>query len=70
MNDQPYLNREVDEKFNDIKDALLRIETQTTKTNGRVGKLERWQSSVLGFCACVTTLLIPLVYFVLDRLFF
>ena len=52
MSDAPYRNREIDEKFGDIKDALFRIEneklpvliTQVTKTNGRVTKLERYMA--------------------------
>ena len=40
--DTPYQNREIDEKFTDIKETLIRIEKQTTKTNGRVTKLERY----------------------------
>lgn len=36
----PYSNRELDHNFSDIKETLSRIETQTTKTNGRVTRLE------------------------------
>ena len=43
MNDSPYSKREIDEKWNDIANALSRIEIQTTTTNGRVSKLERNQ---------------------------
>ena len=32
MHDIPYQNREIDEKFSDIKEALGRIEAQTSKT--------------------------------------
>lgn len=39
--DTRYQNREIDEKFRDIKETLGRIETQTTRTNGRVTKIER-----------------------------
>lgn len=39
--EQDYSKREVDEKFTDIKGALMRIETQTSKTNGRVTRLEK-----------------------------
>jgi hypothetical protein len=65
MNDDPYSKREIDEKWGDIANALSRIETQTTLTNGRVRKLDRSQSYVLGFCAGISLLifsvLIPLV---------
>jgi hypothetical protein len=39
--EQDYSKREVDEKFTDIKEFLIRIETQTSKTNGRVTRLEK-----------------------------
>lgn len=35
-----YSNREVDVFFKDIRESLGRIEAQTTKTNGRVSKVE------------------------------
>lgn len=39
------------------------------KSNIRVSTLERWQSYVLGFCACVALLLVPLVISVLINYF-
>lgn len=36
-----YSNRELDTKFASIMELLTDIKTQTTKTNGRVNKLER-----------------------------
>jgi hypothetical protein len=57
----PYQNREIKEMFGDVKDSLLRIETQTSKTNGRVTKLEKWQNWVLGFCAAISIILISVV---------
>lgn len=54
--EQPYSNREIIEKFDHIKDILERIEVQTTKTNGRVTKLEGWRNYVSGIAACLLTL--------------
>ena len=53
--EEPYKNREIDEKFGDIMDALGRIEGQTIKHNGRLTKVEKvlW---VLG--TTVTVLLV------------
>ena len=44
----------------DIRESLTRIESQTVMTNGRVTKLERWQSYVVGFCACLSLMLFSL----------
>lgn len=69
MNEQPYANREIDDKLADIftrfdaqDKTLSRIEGQTIKTNGRVGQLERWQSYVIGFCAAVSMLMLPVLF--------
>ena len=47
--EQDYSNRELDSKFHSILELLTAIKHQTTKTNGRVSKLER---SIL-IIACV-----------------
>ena len=57
--DEPYKNREIQEMFNDVKQSLDRIETQTTRTNGRVSKLEGWRSWMTGGMAAFALLLIP-----------
>jgi hypothetical protein len=74
--DKPYSKREIDQLFQAVKKedddfkfnisaSLTRIESQTVMTNGRVTKLERWQSYVIGFCACLSLLvfsfIIPLI---------
>ncbi len=63
-----YTDRELDEKFTDIKDSLNRIETQTVKTNGSVAKafqeidsLKNWRWFLMGIGSVVTVLLIPIL---------
>jgi hypothetical protein len=68
MPNQPYQNSEIDQHFAamnarmtafefDARQALARIEMQTTTINGRVSKLEKWRNYVVGFCAAVTFML-------------
>jgi hypothetical protein len=42
-----YTNRELDSKFEQIMIILQRIEDQTTKTNGRVTRLEFWREGLM-----------------------
>lgn len=48
MTEDPYSNREIVEMFTDVKDRLIRIESQTTKTNGRVTEIEKRESGKTG----------------------
>ena len=68
MNDYRYSNREIKVFFNEIKDTLERIETQTTKTNGRVNKLENWRSYLLGGIAIISSIVVVIVIPLLDVL--
>lgn len=43
-----YSNREIDRMFGEIKDLLIEIKDQTTRTNGRVTKLEYWKEGFNG----------------------
>ena len=52
-----YTNREIDRMFNEIKDLLIDIKTQTTKTNGRVSALEFWKEGVMAkFTGIIATI--------------
>ena len=60
MNEEPFKNREILEMFGDVKKDLTEIKEQTKRTNGRVTKLEQWQSYVLGFVAAISLVLVSI----------
>ena len=40
-----------------IEDTLIRIETQVTRTNGRVSGLENWRNRILGAVGVISAVL-------------
>ncbi len=71
MKEVNYSKREIDHYLGDIKTilvdqnlALKRIEEQTTKTNGRVNKLEFWRNAIgWGFGVIMTIVLFTINYY-------
>lgn len=72
-----YSNREIDLMLNSLKDhidvnhgvlltTLKRIEDQTTKTNGRVKKLEIWRGMIIGAIAIISMIVIPLTVYAFN----
>lgn len=55
------MKREIDEKFDDIKDSLNRIEVQTTKHNGRLTATEKRQYLEMGAVAILTGVVVPIL---------
>ena len=56
MPEQDFSNREITTMFEHIKEQLKDIKDQTTKTNGRVSKLETEQAGLFGKLSVVATL--------------
>lgn len=65
--DSPYTKREMDEKWNDIRESLGRIEAQTSKTNGRVTALERGQWLAIGAIGVLTPIVLGLSTYILVQ---
>ena len=76
MPEVPYSNRELDQHFNEIKEFLVRIEAQTTRTNGRVTKIEaeyverkdiiplyQWSTYSKGAVAVLVAIVLPILGF-------
>jgi hypothetical protein len=65
--DEDYSVREVNAMFGEIRAGMTRIEAQTTKTNGRVAVLERWQSFLQGGLAILALLVVPIIIYFLTH---
>jgi hypothetical protein len=55
----------IEEKFIDISEALIRIEKQTTKTNGTVADLQEWKSISKGALTIVSVVVVPVLLYLL-----
>ena len=61
-------NKELNKDIRHIKETVIRIEAQVIKTNGRVSALEMWRSYLLGACAVMTLLLVPIIIYAVTKL--
>lgn len=56
------------EKAEDLKEELLAIKEQTTKTNGRVTSLEQWKWMAVGAISILTALVLPIIFILIKNL--
>lgn len=68
MPEQDFTNREIRAMFDDLKDGNDRIEEQTKKHNGRMTKMERWQSYMMGAFSMLTLVVVPILAWALYSL--
>lgn len=61
-------NKELNKDIKHIKETVMRIEKQVIKTNGRVSALEMWRSYLLGACAVMTLLLVPIIIYAVTKI--
>ena len=53
------IKQHIDDKDHNHEETLKKILTQTTKTNGRVNRLENWRAYLVGAWAVVSFIVIP-----------
>ena len=61
------LKEEMLTSHKNIQEKLDLILSQTTKTNGRVNKLENWQSYLVGAWVVVSVFVIPTIIYVYTQ---
>ncbi len=67
MNNEPFTNREILEKFNDIKDSLARIESQTEDIHNRLTRVESFKQAITGSMAVIIMVIVPLFSWMLYK---
>jgi len=69
MTKDDFSNREINLMFEHIKEQLLKIEVQTTRTNGRVSKLETEQAGMIGKISILATVSATILGTIVQKVF-
>ncbi len=61
--DEKFMNlgSKMDEKFNDQNLVLEQIREQTTRHNGRMSSIEKWQYITMGATSVITVVIVPIL---------
>ncbi|QDT46157.1 hypothetical protein Pan258_01740 [Symmachiella dynata] len=64
--DVKYIRKALDELKESTLKGFTVMTTKQEATNGRVRTLEIWKAVIVGFCTCMTVVVLPVMYMLLK----